>query len=184
MDPNQQQDGGQEPQQQPQGAQQGAGEGAQPQDPAGQGEGGAQQPQDPQQPQTVNRHKYERDIAKRDARIAELEAQLEGANGGKKTADERIAELEARTKAMEEERDAAKADAALTAEGCVDLELGRAALAGFGGDAKKLKEAKPYLFKQEPAAPHVGATGGKPAGGGTAGSDEEMADRVIAKYLK
>lgn len=178
MDPEQQEVGTQ--------AQQGAGEGAKPQDPEQreqQGEGGGQRPQDPEQPRTVNLHKYERDIARRDARIAELEAKLEGASGGKKTSDERIAELEARTKAMEEERDAARADAALAAEGCVDLELGRAALKAYEGDAKRLKEAKPYLFKQ-PEAPKVGATGGKPAGGKTGSSDEEMADRVISKYLK
>lgn len=180
MDPEQQDGEAQERQ----GA--GEGEGGKPQDPeqqGRQGEGGAQQPQDPGQPRTVNAHKYERDIAKRDARIRELEEQLEGASGGKKTADERIAELEARTKAMEEERDAAKADAALAAEGCVDLELGRAALRAFDGDAKRLREAKPYLFRQ-PEAPKVGATGGKPAGGKPGGSDEEMAERVISKYLK
>lgn len=167
-------------------AQQGAGEGGKPQDPEQreqQGEGGGQRPQDPEQPRTVNAHKYERDIAKRDARIRELEERLAGADGGRKTADERIAELEARTKAMEEERDAAKADAALAAEGCVDLELGRAALRAFDGDAKRLREAKPYLFRQ-PEAPRVGATGGKPAGGRPGGSDEEMAERVISKYLK
>ena len=170
-----------DPEQQDVDTQEQQGEGAKPQDPEQreqQGEGGGQQPQDPEQPRTVNLHKYERDIARRDARIAELEAQLEGASGGKKTADERIAELEARTKAMEEER-----DAALAAEGCVDLELGRAALKAYEGDAKRLKEAKPYLFKQ-PEAPKVGATGGKPAGGKTGSSDEEMADRVISKYLK
>ena len=63
---------------------------------------------------------------------------------------------------MESERDAAKADARLTEAGCIDCELGRAALASFDGDVDRLKEAKPYLFKA-PSAPPA-STGGKPAG--------------------
>lgn len=129
-----------------------SGEGAEPQDPAD-GEGG----KDP------NVHKLERDVANRDKRIKELEEQLEAATGGQKTAEDRIATIEKQLKAMEEERDAAKADSVLTAAGCIDLELGRAALDAFGGDVEKLKEAKPYLFEKEGAVPPA-STGGKPAG--------------------
>ena len=109
------------------------GEGANPQDPPG-GEGGRE----------PNVHKLERDVANRDKRIKELEA----ATGGQKTAEERIAAIEEQLKAMEGERDAAKADSVLSAAGCIDLELGRAALAALDGDVDALKEAKPYLFKQ------------------------------------
>lgn len=128
------------------------GEGMQPQDPEG-GEGGA--PQDPQQdpkpqeggageggapqdpePQegAVNRHQYERDIQRRDKEIRDLKAQL---------ADE-------------------KANAALSAAGCIDLELGRAALEKLGGDVARLREAKPYLFREDDKTPR--STGGRPAG--------------------
>ena len=143
------------------------GEGGEPQDPAG-GEGGGE----------PNTHKLERDIANRDKRIKELEEQLAAATGGQKTAEDRIAAIEEQLKAMEDERDAAKADAALAAEGCVDCELGRAALAAFGGDVAKLKEAKPFLFKQEGRAT---STGGRP-GGSASGSDEELVDKVLSKF--
>lgn len=128
------------------------GEGATPQDPAG-GEGG----KDP------NVHKLERDVANRDKRIKELEEQLEAAAGGKKTAEDRIGAIEKQLADMEAERDAAKADAALTAAGCIDCELARPALAALGGDVDALKEQKPYLFKAAGAVPPA-STGGKPAG--------------------
>lgn len=128
------------------------GEGGAPQEPGG-GEGG----KDP------NVHKLERDVANRDKRIKELEEQLEAATGGQKTAEERIASIERQLKSMEEERDAAKADSVLAAAGCIDLDLGRAALAALDGDVDALKEAKPYLFKQAGATPPA-STGGKPAG--------------------
>lgn len=128
-----------------------AGEGGAPQDPAG-GEGG----KDP------NVHKLERDVANRDRRIRELEEQLAAATGGQRTAEERIASIEEQLKAMEEERDAAKADSVLTAAGCIDLDLGRAALAALDGDVDGLREAKPYLFGQAAVPP--ASTGGKPAG--------------------
>ncbi|WP_291289293.1 hypothetical protein [Enorma sp.] len=134
---------------------------AEPQDPKG-GEGG--EPQDPpagEGGKDPNIHKLERDVANRDKRIKELEEQLEAATGGQKTAEERIAAIEEQLKAMEGERDAAKADAELTAAGCIDCELGRAALASFGGDVEKLKEAKPYLFGARGAG---ASTGGKPEG--------------------
>lgn len=126
------------------------GEGAKPQDPgAGEGEG------------NQNVHKLERDVANRDKRIRELEERLEAATGGQKTAEDRIAAIEKQLADMEAERDAAKADAALTAAGCIDCELGRAALAALDGDVDALKQQKPYLFRQ-PAQP--GSTGGRPAG--------------------
>ena len=130
---------------------------------------------------TVNAHKHERDIALREKRIRELEARLEEATGGRKTAEDRISEIEAKLAAMEEERDAAKADAALAAAGCVDCELGRAALKACGGDVERLKSDKPYLFERPQAK--TGATGGRPGGSGKS-ADEEMADRVIRKYAR
>lgn len=142
---------GAQPQDPPEPQDPGAGEGAQPQDP-GTGEGGG----------TQNVHKLERDVANRDKRIKELEEQLAEATGGQKTAEERIGEIEARLKAMADERDAAKADAALTAAGCIDCELARPALASLDGDVDALKEQKPYLFRRDPVPP--ASTGGKPAG--------------------
>ena len=92
-----------------------------PAEPQNTGEGEGAEPQDPKPAEgknTPNVHKLERDVANRDKRIAELEAQLK-----------------------------ARADAALTKAGCVDCELGRTALAAFDGDVEKLAEAKSFLFK-------------------------------------
>ena len=143
------------------------GEGGAPQEPAG-GEGG----------KGPNVHKLERDVANRDKRIKELEEQLAAATGGQKTAEERIAGIEEQLKAMEAERDAAKADARLTEAGCIDCELGRAALASFDGDVDKLKEAKPYLFKAN--GPEPRSTGGKPDGDAGSGKTS-IADGVRSR---
>lgn len=137
-------------------AQQGAAEGGQPQDAAtagqpqdtAQGEGAA--PQDPDggegRVDTPNVHKLERDVANRDRRIAELEAKLAASERGGSDLEARIAALEKQASESATEAANARADAALTAAGCVDCELGRTALAAYDGDVGKLKEAKPYLF--------------------------------------
>ena len=151
---------------------------AEPQDPKG-GEGGA--PQDPpggEGGRDPNVHKLERDIANRDKRIRELEEQLEAATGSQKTVEERIASIERQLKATEEERDAAKADSVLAAAGCIDLELGRAALASLDGDVDKLREAKPYLFGGQ--GPDPRSTGGKPDGDAGSGPTT-IADGVKAR---
>ena len=151
---------------------------AEPQDPKG-GEGG--EPQDPpggEGGKDPNVHKLERDVANRDRRIRELEEKLEAATGGKKTAEDRIAAIEEQLKSMESERDAAKADAALTAAGCIDCELGRVALAALDGDVEKLREAKPYLFGS--GAPDQRSTGGRPDGDAGSGPTT-IADGVNAR---
>ncbi len=147
----------------------GEGEGTTPQDPetdpqpqnAGEGEGTT--PQDPEPAEgknTPNIHKLERDVANRDKRIAELEAQLKARSDEGAGYESRLAELEKSFAESKEEAAKAKADAALTKAGCVDCELGRTALAAFDGDVEKLKEAKPFLFK---AQGQMG-TGGRQAG--------------------
>lgn len=127
------------------------------------GEGEGTEPQDPKPAEdknTPNVHKLERDVANRDKRIAELEAQLKAKNDEGAGYESRLAELEKSFAASEEEAAKAKADAALTKAGCVDCELGRTALAAFDGDVEKLVEAKPFLFK---AQGQMG-TGGRQAG--------------------
>lgn len=122
-----------------------AGEGAQPQDPQAQPAstqtptGEEAIPQDPKGAsngeQTVNYHKYERDIANRDKTIAELKDSL----------------------ATE------KTNAALSAAGCIDTELGRVALKAFDGDIEKLKADKPYLFNQPKSVSTGGSSAGTPS---------------------
>ena len=103
---------------------------------------------------TPNVHKLERDIANRDKRIKELEEQLSAKSA---TGDEFSKRLEALEKQLKD----AEADAALTAAGCVDVELGRMALSLVDGDVEKLKETKPHLFEGEKKSIN---TTGKPAG--------------------
>ncbi|MDD4381704.1 MAG: hypothetical protein PHR15_09615, partial [Atopobiaceae bacterium] len=66
---------------------------------------------------------------------------------------------------MKEQLASEKANTTLTAAGCVDLELGREALARVDGDVAKLKESKPYLFEDKDRT--IRSTGGKPAGSAT-----------------
>ena len=100
----------------------------------------------------VNTHKLERDLANREKRIKELEAELAESKKSMASSDERISAIEKQLKDSQEAKEKAEVEAQLTSVGCIDLELGRAA---------KLKEAKPYLFQSEPKSVN---TTGKPAG--------------------
>ncbi len=106
----------------------------------------------------VNTHKLERDLANREKRIKELEAELAESKKSMASSDERISAIEKQLKDSQEAKEKAEK---LTSAGCIDLELGRAALAALEGDVAKLKEAKPYLFQSEPKSVN---TTGKPAG--------------------
>lgn len=109
----------------------------------------------------VNTHKLERDLANREKRIKELEAELAESKKSMASSDERISAIEKQLKDSQEAKEKAEVEAKLTSAGCIDLELGRAALAALEGDVAKLKEAKPYLFQSEPKSVN---TTGKPAG--------------------
>lgn len=158
------------------------GEGATPQDPqqdprpqeGGIGEADAHDPKPSEG--TVNRHQYERDIQRRDKEIADLRRQLEEGGKAKRTTEDRIAELEQKMAERDRELADERANSRLAAAGCIDLELGRAALAGFDGDVVKLKEAKPYLFEGDDRTKR--STGGRPAG--RAGDDERAKARRAA----
>lgn len=109
----------------------------------------------------INTHKLERDLANREKRIKELEAELAESKKSMASSDERISAIEKQLKDSQEAKEKAEVEAKLTSAGCIDLELGRAALAALEGDVAKLKEAKPYLFQSEPKSVN---TTGKPAG--------------------
>ena len=159
------------------------GEGAEPQDPKG-GEGGTpqdpqkagQQPQDPGtgeggQPQdtgegeggTVNRHKYDRDIQRREDTIADLRRQLRELTDAKAASGDQTAQLRKEMDELKRQLSDEKANAALSAAGCIDLDLARHALAACDGDVARLREAKPYLFGTADTTQR--STGGRPAGG-------------------
>lgn len=106
----------------------------------------------------IARGKYERDMAAKDAEIAELKAQVDEAaktEAGRKELLERIAKLE---------HDGAESaiNHKLELAGCVNAKAARAVLDDYEGDVAKLKEACPYLFKQE--RQQTGSTGLAPMG--------------------
>ena len=111
----------------------------------------------------TNVHKLERDLANREKRIKELEAELAESKKLMASSDERISAIEQQLKDAVDAKTKAEAESALTGAGCVDLELGRMALDALDGDIEKLKEAKPFLFKSEDAPKNIN-TSEKPAG--------------------
>lgn len=162
------------------------GEGANPQDPeqdpkpqeGDEGEGAKPQDPKPHEGDTVNRHQYERDIERRDKRIAELEAQAKASNDAKAASGDETAKMRQEFDELKEQLASEKANTALTAAGCIDLELGREALARVDGDVAKLKESKPYLFEKEDKT--IRSTGGKPAGGPAQGPAKSIRDALRA----
>jgi len=124
---------------------------------------------------TVNRHQYERDIANKDKEIAQLRAQLEASNQGKKTTEERLAEIETKFSTMEKKYEDEKLNSTLIASGCIDTKAAKARLDEFNGDISKLKEAAPYLFTQKKQA---SSTGFAPSGAN--GSAEERRKKARA----
>ena len=150
-----------------------AGEGASPQDPeqdpkpqeGADGEGGKPQDPDTHEGDAVNRHQYDRDIERRDKEIAELREQVKAQNDAKAASGDATAKLRQELDEFKAQLASEKANTALTAAGCIDLELGCEALAKFDGDVAKLAEAKPYLFGDKDRT--IRSTGGKPAGSAT-----------------
>lgn len=163
------------------------GEGATPQDPQG-----SQQPQDPRPgeggtPQdtgagegnTVNAHKYERDMANKNKEIEALKAQLKELTDAKAASGDLTAQLRKELDELKGSLADEKANLALSKAGCIDLDLARQALKAYDGDVAKLKEAKPYLFKEPDTTQR--STGGRPAGGAP---DDERARARKAAGLK
>lgn len=108
--------------------------------------------------QAINKGRYERDMAAKDAEIAALKKQLEDSGAKAKSGEDalkKVEELEAR---LADE----KIDHQLALAGCVNAKAAKALLEDYSGDVSKLKEACPYLFSagQTPN----GSTGLKPGG--------------------
>ena len=107
---------------------------------------------------TVNRHKYERDLAAKDKRIAELQAQIDD---------------------MKAELDGEKVAHKLEVAGCRNVKAARALLDDYDGDVAKLKAECPYLFGKDK---QTGATGLKPEG--PAADDDADLDRAFGLKKK
>lgn len=142
-----------------------------PQD-TGTGEGGGPQDTGGGEGNTVNAHKYERDMANKDKEIESLKAQLKELTDAKAANGDQTAQLRKELDEMKQSLADEKANSALSKAGCIDLDLARTALAAYDGDVAKLREAKPYLFAEPDKTPR--STGGRPAGGPT---DDEQLER-------
>lgn len=120
---------------------------------------------------------YEKAISVRDARIAELEAQVAEATKSTQTADElrsQIAELKA-------QGESDRVDFQLRLAGARNLKAARTVLDDHGGDVEALRAAEPWLFAQaggtsQLTSQNLGATGMEPAGV-AGGSDERTLRR-------
>ena len=110
---------------------------------------------------------YEALLAKRDERIAELEAQVAEAAASKETADALRSEIEAVKAAAADER----VEYELRLAGARSVKAARALLDEHEGDVGTLKEAEPWLFS---AAPASAGTTGLPNAGAARSEDSLM----------
>ena len=142
-----------------------------------------QQRQTPQQPQQetqqaqqqqqqagnaapgVDAQAFEAQLAERDSRIAELEAQIAEASKNAETADGLRAEIAALKAQGESDRIEFK----LQLAGCRNVKAAKAVLDDHGGDVDALKAAEPWMFADAPAK-QAGKTGLPNAG---AAKDDE-----------
>lgn len=124
-----------------------------------------------QKGETVNRHKHEREISKRDDRIKELEAE----NAKLKGQSEDVAALAKRLDEMEANAKTEKVEASLKEAGCHNIKAAMACLDDYDGDVQKLKEGAPYLFASTDKSK---STGGNPKGKPSDDEDEKL-DRAF-----
>ena len=113
--------------------------------------------------QSINPHKYERDIANRDKRIKELEAELKGKDDSAKSDSQKLEELQKAQEALVKQLETEKITSRLTGAGCRNSKAALALLDDYEGDIDKLKEGNPYLFEEASNAPSI-RTGGSPQG--------------------
>ena len=113
---------------------------------------------------------WEKAIAERDGRIAELEQQVADAARNAETAErlrDQIAELKA-------QGESDRIDFQLQLAGVRNVKAARAVLADHGGNVDALKEAEPWLFAGAPAAKPQGGTTGLPNAGTSSDEGKTM----------
>ena len=125
----------------------------------------------------IARGKYERDIAAKDAEIAELRAQV----GEMSKTEEGRQKLQEKIERLEATIAESKVDHKLELAGCVNVKAARAVLDDYDGDVDKLKAECPYLFAQE--KPKTGSTG-LPSGGAVSTAEQRRAKARAAAGLK
>lgn len=111
---------------------------------------------------------YEKQLAERDSRIAELEAQISEAAKSAEAADGLRAEIAA----LKEQGESDRIDFKLQLAGCRNVKAARAVLADHGGDVEKLKAAEPWMFADAPQK-QTGKTG-LPNAGAAKDADRQL----------
>lgn len=136
----------------------------------GEGEGEGSEGDDPKDKHGkpgINAQKYKRDMEAKDAKIAELEKQVEELSAteeGRKKLQKQIDDLKAE---QAEERVSHKLEMA----GCKSVKAAKALLDDFDGDVDKLKAEHSYLFDDDKHK-QSGSTGGKPGGSASKNVDD------------
>ncbi len=115
---------------------------------------------------------YEQQIAERDKRIAELEAQVAEAAKNAETTEQLRGEIAELKQASAD----ASIDFKLQLAGCRNVKAARAILSDHGDDVDKLKEAEPWLFSSDDSK--------KAAQGGTTGLLNAGASSDSGKTLR
>lgn len=105
---------------------------------------------------------YEKQLAGRDSRITELEAQIADAAKNAETADGLRAEIAA----LKEQGESDRIDSKLQLAGCRNVKAARAVLDDHKGDIDALKAAEPWMFADAPQK-QTGKTGLPNAGTAT-----------------
>lgn len=105
----------------------------------------------------INKERHDKEMAEKDAKIAELQAKLTEAAESRKGREDLQKEINNLRAEMADERLMHKLEMA----GCRDTKAAKARLEDFDGDVAKLKEACPYLFGDDKK---TGSTGGRNEG--------------------
>lgn len=105
----------------------------------------------------INKERHDREMAEKDAKIANLEKQIADAAASKERAENLQKEIED----LKKEQADSKVTHNLEMAGCLDVKAAKARLEDFEGDVAKLKESCPYLFEKDK---QIGSTGAKHTG--------------------
>lgn len=104
----------------------------------------------------INAEKYKRDMEKKDAKIAELEAKI----AEQSKTEEGRKELQKQIDEMKAEQADERVTHKLEMSGCLNTKAAKALLGDYDNDVEKLKVECPYLFHQDDGKP-TGTTGVK-----------------------
>ena len=120
----------------------------------------------------INLERHNKEIAERDAKIAELQAKID-----EQAKDEAgRAELKEEMQKLKEQWAGEKLTYQLELAGCRSPKMAKAVLPDYENDIEKLKAAEPWLF----AEVKQGSTGGRPGGATTGGDEVEQSLRKAA----